>query len=520
MCNKFPERTNDMKTKILAFLLIFAMMLCCFGAGISAAYTILYGDATGDGMIDGKDLVRLKKYLAAYDYDSGTSDVVLGPDTGTVTPPVSSGNFDNYAAFTWADIVKVDENGMLYVNALIDASGVKKEIAINDYNKFKVGLAMYNWLKSNGYMTADPYWEGSTVPEIPRSALIDALRYANTVAGMNLLFDTVFAARVNADGTYSLIPFTPFVSDDDAVNIVDNVTKGMITLNYGINNMSYVTYVAADDKLIAAAGQFDTTNDTVYVFAGKDDIHIFKGVAPNGSTIDLSGDNTVLLHATNECVFVYDNTKVVADLYTGWSLTATPTDEKDYVFYAITNDTKAYISKNDGSSKSTLTATGLYNVLTGEKIDIVVTADHETVTGPIFNAINNKDSASGVSTACGKLLLFSASEKRFELSDAVYDEFEEYVTKLWAVYTTKYLDVKLGNLNSTYMLVINDENITVQSYRLTTFWGYDGSVETVDGVNVKRNFNDNNDPDNERAYLYIDANGNAYGYVFAPGMAK
>ncbi len=36
-------------------------------------------DATGDGLIDGKDLVRLKKYIAAFDFDTGTSDVVLGP---------------------------------------------------------------------------------------------------------------------------------------------------------------------------------------------------------------------------------------------------------------------------------------------------------------------------------------------------------------------------------------------------------------------------------------------------------
>ncbi len=36
-------------------------------------------DATGDGIIDNKDLVRLKKYLANFDYDTGTSDIVLGP---------------------------------------------------------------------------------------------------------------------------------------------------------------------------------------------------------------------------------------------------------------------------------------------------------------------------------------------------------------------------------------------------------------------------------------------------------
>ncbi len=37
-------------------------------------------DATGDGETDGKDLVRLKKYLAAYDYETGGSDITLGPE--------------------------------------------------------------------------------------------------------------------------------------------------------------------------------------------------------------------------------------------------------------------------------------------------------------------------------------------------------------------------------------------------------------------------------------------------------
>ncbi len=39
----------------------------------------LYGDATGDGIVDNKDLVRIKKYLAAYDYETETSDVEIAP---------------------------------------------------------------------------------------------------------------------------------------------------------------------------------------------------------------------------------------------------------------------------------------------------------------------------------------------------------------------------------------------------------------------------------------------------------
>ena len=36
-------------------------------------------DANGDGKVDGFDVIRLKKYLANYDYETGESTIVLGP---------------------------------------------------------------------------------------------------------------------------------------------------------------------------------------------------------------------------------------------------------------------------------------------------------------------------------------------------------------------------------------------------------------------------------------------------------
>jgi len=36
-------------------------------------------DTNGDGGIDARDLVLLRQYFANYDYDSGSSSVVLGP---------------------------------------------------------------------------------------------------------------------------------------------------------------------------------------------------------------------------------------------------------------------------------------------------------------------------------------------------------------------------------------------------------------------------------------------------------
>lgn len=38
----------------------------------------VYGDATGDGTVDGFDVIRLKKYLANYDYDAETSTTEIG----------------------------------------------------------------------------------------------------------------------------------------------------------------------------------------------------------------------------------------------------------------------------------------------------------------------------------------------------------------------------------------------------------------------------------------------------------
>ena len=43
-------------------------------------------DANGDGEINGLDVVRLKKYIANYDYDTETSTIALGPNTTPINP--------------------------------------------------------------------------------------------------------------------------------------------------------------------------------------------------------------------------------------------------------------------------------------------------------------------------------------------------------------------------------------------------------------------------------------------------
>ena len=45
-------------------------------------------DANGDGTVNGQDLLLMRKYLANYDYETGTSTIKLGPDD----PEGDSGN--------------------------------------------------------------------------------------------------------------------------------------------------------------------------------------------------------------------------------------------------------------------------------------------------------------------------------------------------------------------------------------------------------------------------------------------
>lgn len=58
-------------------LLTFVLTAACVTA--FAAGVFVWGDANGDGVVDSKDLSLLRRYLAAYDYSTGTSTVKLGP---------------------------------------------------------------------------------------------------------------------------------------------------------------------------------------------------------------------------------------------------------------------------------------------------------------------------------------------------------------------------------------------------------------------------------------------------------
>lgn len=46
-------------------------------SGVITVSDILYGDANGDGVVNGKDVLLLRKYMANYDYDTGTSGITV-----------------------------------------------------------------------------------------------------------------------------------------------------------------------------------------------------------------------------------------------------------------------------------------------------------------------------------------------------------------------------------------------------------------------------------------------------------
>lgn len=50
-----------------------------YSTGKSTIELALGADANGDGVVDGKDVIRLKKYMENYNYETNTSTIILGP---------------------------------------------------------------------------------------------------------------------------------------------------------------------------------------------------------------------------------------------------------------------------------------------------------------------------------------------------------------------------------------------------------------------------------------------------------
>ena len=68
---------------LLAVSVISALFLCFLAAKMSEVFAdseedVVYGDVNDDGKVTSSDIVRLKKYFAAFDPDTQTSTVTIG----------------------------------------------------------------------------------------------------------------------------------------------------------------------------------------------------------------------------------------------------------------------------------------------------------------------------------------------------------------------------------------------------------------------------------------------------------
>lgn len=59
---------------------------------LPVAADIVYGDATGDDAVDGNDVLRLKRYLANLDYETGASTIEVAPGADATGDGVVDGN--------------------------------------------------------------------------------------------------------------------------------------------------------------------------------------------------------------------------------------------------------------------------------------------------------------------------------------------------------------------------------------------------------------------------------------------
>ena len=470
-------------------------------------------DGTADEIIEleGFDTVSLTPaYQAIYNKTYKVSYLAVGGYLVYLANPAKVYDFTSYVAFEFKydskDLVKIDADGNLVVKAIVDATGVKKEIKISDVENYKLGLRLADELKEMGFGVNDKYTIGSAAQNYKANDIIAAYVRAMGEGMADLLPAYFYAARVNADGTYSLVAHN---SDDAKLTAVPNKNAATITFSYGINNTQLVT----ENSDLGTKGKFATTAATRYVFVGNNGVDVFEGVADNGATINLAGADTKLYSANASCIFVVNTTVAVETLYSGFTTgSGTNVVDSDYSFLAIVKGTKAELLDADTVGNALLIVTGLYDVITGETVDarvFSVDATSKAVLESIYEAVNAKE--------YGKVIVSSEADEKFYI-DEDYSEFKDFLDDYW---TTAVVTGNLGKLNDKYTLT-GAPTATVASYKLTTIWGYEGVVEVVDGSKVA-DFSQTNTVGKvakDYSFWTVDAKGNVTGYVFALNMSQ
>lgn len=118
--------------RLIALILAFSMLLSCFIIVAPAAGgNVIRGDVNGDGAVDTRDITHLRRYFAAYDYDTGKSELELsaGADMN------GDGNISSVdLALLRQYLVNADMESKAYVDDVEDMDSVLREAVI-----FKVG---------------------------------------------------------------------------------------------------------------------------------------------------------------------------------------------------------------------------------------------------------------------------------------------------------------------------------------------------------------------------------------------
>jgi len=210
----------------------FDMVMPSVTAGKITVYTIVYGDANDDGSISSADVLVLRKYMANYDYSTGTSTVAVGPGA--------------------------DANGDGYVTAA-DVLLMRKYMANYDFDTGTSTIVL-GPKDTDPPVTTTPVTTETPVTQVPVSTVIPykadiSIELKDADGDGVYTADEVFAAA----NTYAFVEKGAGVSKNISSD-ADKVNKIETTVSYAWDGEYIYGYVVAKDPTLLAVGE-DVADD-------------------------------------------------------------------------------------------------------------------------------------------------------------------------------------------------------------------------------------------------------------------
>lgn len=238
-------------------------------------------------------------------------------------PRPAAANTYNFVAFNPYQSTFALVNGQIVVNALVDATGVYREVKINsvdgetfgslDREIFREFIDLFYGANAS-QREYDYYYDADRLATYKGTALYKAVERANIIEA---LASTVDGSDWAADGTG--VATTNFYGvlgkKDDGSYMLSVVNPGTVS-NTATSNTITFKFNNSSAAFVSNGKVIEVNADTVFTFVAKDGIYRYVGVPAAGYSIVLNGGKTVYV-ANSSQIMIVDQTRCISEIAVG-----------------------------------------------------------------------------------------------------------------------------------------------------------------------------------------------------------